>query len=214
MAKTLVKRGYGRIVNGNQTSKTAQSEASDSTDDQPLSVEDVKKHLEIAEADDQHDAQIVQLIYAARQQFEHDTGRATTVATYDYFLDQFPECGYITLPLRPVASLASVKYTDGAAAQATLAVSVADLDGSGQRVALKYDQSWPSIPTFTDAVVVRFTAGYSTAIEVPELWRQAMLLQVGKWFEDREMMGAAYSVDSFDQAYERIIRRLQRNSYP
>ena len=55
-----------------------------------------------------------------------------------------------------------------------------------------YGKSWPSTRVWVDAngnypVEVRFIAGYGTAgTSVPETFRQAMLLLIGHWYENRE----------------------------
>ena len=47
-------------------------------------------------------------------------------------------------------------------------------------------KSWPSITERHDGIVVTFAAGYgSSADNVPQLFTQAILLQVGKWFTHR-----------------------------
>lgn len=180
---------------------------------EPVSVADAKKQLEIPSSDDAHDEQLTDAIIAAREQVEKDTDYACISQTFELILDGFPSDDRpIWIPVRPVTSLTSVAYEDGATSL-TLATSVADLDRRKRMLALKYDQEWPSIEQQTDAVVVTFVAGYASQAAVPRLLRQAMLLQVGKWFEDRDMMIGGRYEDS-DVAYERIIRRLMRSSYP
>jgi uncharacterized phiE125 gp8 family phage protein len=180
---------------------------------EPVSAADAKKQLEIASSDTSHDDHITDAIIAAREQFEHDTPYVSVRQTFELILDQFPQGGdSIYFPVQPVAALSSVTYMDGSTQQ-TLATTVADLDRKKRSLALKYDQEWPSIEEQTDAIVITFTAGYASASGVPRLIRQAILLQVAKWFEDRDMM-YSQSPEQFDLAYERIIRRLMRSSYP
>lgn len=180
---------------------------------EPVSVADAKKQLEVHASDTAHDSQLSDLIIAAREQFEHDTQYACVSQTFEYILDDFPhDDSSIVLPRQPVTSLTSIAYQDGSASK-TLATSVADLDRQKRRIVLQYDQQWPSIERQNDAVVITFIAGYPSQSAVPRLVRQAVLLQVSKLFEDRDMM-MQQSPDAFDLAYERIIARLKRSSYP
>ncbi|QDV86923.1 head-tail connector protein [Planctomycetes bacterium TBK1r] len=178
----------------------------------PVSVADAKKQLEIATDDTAHDDQLTELIAAATEQWEHDTQYVCVSSTYEYLLDCFPAGSRaIRLPVRPVTSLTSVTYLDGSSSE-TLATTVADLDRKKDFLALKYEQEWPSITTQTDAIVITFEAGYA-ASQCPRFIRRAILLQVAKWFEDRDMM-LGQTEANFDIAYERIARKLGRSSYP
>jgi uncharacterized phiE125 gp8 family phage protein len=50
-----------------------------------------------------------------------------------------------------------------------------------------YDKVWPSARSVRDAVQIRFIAGYGDAAsDVPQAIKQAILLLVGHWFENRE----------------------------
>ena len=180
---------------------------------EPVSVADAKKQLEIATTDTVHDVQLTNAIIAAREQVEQDTPYACISQTFEVILDQFP-CGTdpIPLPIRPVTSLSSVTYMDGST-QETLATTVADLDRKKRNLVLKYNQEWPSVEAQADGIVITVVAGYPLQANVPRLIRQAILLQVAKWFEDRDMM-TPWTHDNIDVAYERIIRRLMRSSYP
>ena len=65
----------------------------------------------------------------------------------------------------PVASITSVKYTDLAGAEQTLAGSAYALSlyGDSRRLAPTFGNTWPSTRDVPDAVRVRFVAGYTTA---------------------------------------------------
>lgn len=179
---------------------------------EPVSVADAKKQLEIPSSDTAHDDQLTDVIVAAREQVERDTQYACISQTFELVMDCFPTDGSaIPLPVRPVTSLSSIAYQDGASSE-TLATSVADLDRQKRRIVLQYDQEWPSIEEQSDAVVITFVAGYASQANVPRLLRQAILLQVGKWFEDRDMMSNGGRFN--DETYELILRRIMRASYP
>ena len=180
---------------------------------EPVSVADAKKQLEIASSDSSHDDQITNAIVAAREQLEHDTQYVTTTQTFEVLLDRFPASdGMIRLPLFPIQSLTSIEYTNEDEAAATVSTTVADVDRAKRHIRLKWDQEWPDCSEQRDAVVVTVVAGYGSQAAVPKLVKQAILLQVTKWFEFRgDEVGKE---TEYDVAYERIIRRLMRENYP
>lgn len=152
---------------------------------EPVTISEAKAHLRVD--DSNSDSLITGLITAARLQAEHATGRALMAQTWDVWLDGFsgPE---IEIPLPPLQSITSIKYIDGAGVQQTLAGTEysADTSGINGRVLLGYGKSWPATRAQSNAVVIRFVAGYADAASVPQCVKQWMLLQIAHWFENRE----------------------------
>src|SRR4051794_11419297 len=87
---------------------------------EPVSLAEARLQCKVDDDDDSHDAALTSLITAARENAEHHTGRALAVQTLEMALDAFPACGGFGLPMLPVASVASIKYTDAAGAEQTL----------------------------------------------------------------------------------------------
>ncbi len=56
------------------------------------------------------------------------------------------------------------------------------------------------------------TAGYTSSATVPASLRQAMLLKIGYLFENRDQITSQGMMS--EEAYERIMRRWMRPSYP
>jgi len=55
------------------------------------------------------------------------------------------------------------------------------------RLVLKSGQSWPSATLRpANAIVIRFVAGWASLGELPLRIKQAMLLLIGHWYENRE----------------------------
>lgn len=171
---------------------------------------DVTQHLRVDPADATEAAYIGALIGAARRYAENVTGRFFIDQTWDLLIP--PACGglsmewrnflltpdEIRIPRAPVKSsggIVSVKYLDTAGVQRTMTAGtdyVAAIRGDMAAVAPAYGKSWPSMRWWIDEngnypVEVRFMAGYGAeGTAVPEHFRQAMLLLVGHWFENRE----------------------------
>lgn len=148
---------------------------------EPVTLIEAKDHLRVDHADD--DALISALIVAARQWCEEYTGRQFMTSTWDWTLDEF--ASLFSVPRPPLQSVTSVKYLDSDGVEQTLVSTAYRVDAISEpgRIALDYDQSWPSTYSVLNAVTVRFVAGYTT---VPEPIRQAVLIMVGELYENRE----------------------------
>jgi uncharacterized phiE125 gp8 family phage protein len=93
----------------------------------------------------------------------------------------------IELRQQPVVSITSVSYVDEAGATQTLSSSTqyaARLGDENRAVIFpRYDIVWPTVRRQRDAVTVRYQAGYA---RLPDSLRQAMLLLIGNFYENRE----------------------------
>lgn len=155
---------------------------------EPVTTAEAKTHLRVTISDD--DTYIGTLITVARRHVETITGRALINQTWDYFLDNFPSGDKIVIPLPRLSSVTSVKYTDKDNVQTTFAASkyIVDTNNEPGQIVLAYGESWPTFtPRPINAVEIRFVAGYgSGAASVPEGIKQAMLLLIAHWYENRE----------------------------
>ena len=130
------------------------------------------------------------LIKTARQVAENYTHRAFITQTWDMNFDTFPTV--IAVPNPPLVSVTHVKYYDTAGSQQTIAAAdyIVDAPAGPQclpgRITLAPDDSWPSVQVRTNAIVVRFIAGYGAASAVPEPIKSAMKLILGHLYEHRE----------------------------
>jgi uncharacterized phiE125 gp8 family phage protein len=156
---------------------------------EPVSVTEAKLHCRVDITED--DALIGSLIMAARQYAEEIAGRAFISQTWDYILDQFPGCDRIVLPRPPLISISSVKYTlyeSGATSTFSASSYFADTYAEPGAVILKPGYDWPGDALYpANGVQVRYVAGYGSAgANVPQPIRQAILLMVGAYYENRE----------------------------
>jgi len=154
---------------------------------EPLTATEAKAHLRVDYSTD--DTLIASLIVAAREYVEQITGRALLTQTWDLFLDRFSG-REIDIPCSPLISVTSVKYIDTAGSEQTLSTddyTVRTYSSHYGEVGLNFDADWPSTRRIEDAVYIRFVAGYgATSASVPQAIRQAMLMLVGHWYENRE----------------------------
>lgn len=162
-------------------------------DVEPVSLTEAKEHLRVDTTAD--DTYISACIVAARQSAEDFLGRQLITATWVYKLDAFPATRYgadavLYLPRPPVQSVTSVQYVDTAGATQTLSASLyqTDLSAEPARIAPARNQTWPTTDTDTlAAVTITYVAGYGDAAsDVPQAIRQAILLTLGHFYENRE----------------------------
>jgi uncharacterized phiE125 gp8 family phage protein len=161
-----------------------------------VTVEQAKQHVRVDSDDD--DRYIDSLILAATRLAESETRHSFLDTTWTYKLDGFldPDTGRsdpIRLPRRPVDSITSITYVDGAGATQTLAASVYSIltDVEPPGLILRVDQSWPATRAQYEAVTIVFVAGYGDPADVPDPIKQAVLMTVADWYRGRETTTAA-----------------------
>jgi uncharacterized phiE125 gp8 family phage protein len=144
-----------------------------------VTLEEARLQCKVDSDDTTHDAVLESLITAAREFAEHYTGRALAPVTLEAALDEFPCEEFIDLPMPPVTSVTSIKYTDTAGAEQTFpgasyALSTYDV---ARRVSLAYAAAWPATQCIADAVRARFVTGYASA-DLPKAVKAALLLHI------------------------------------
>lgn len=173
---------------------------------EPISLEQAKAHLRVDTTD--QDDLIESLISAARERIEDETGRALITQTLEIALDYFvepPDLRYVTypyltpakailLPRPPLQSLKRITYIDGDGNEVLLHDEVGSPTVISDLVVDTYSEpgrlvpasggNWPSVQDRANAVVIRYTAGYASADDVPKPIVQAILLLLGHLHEN------------------------------
>jgi len=153
---------------------------------EPLSTLEAKQHLRVDHNAD--DTYIDGLVKAARINAETYLRRSLINTTWVMKMDCFPSV--IRPPRSPLSSVSSLTYLDTDGTSQTLTVNtdyVVDSSSEPGRIYPAYGTSWPSTRAIENAVTLTFVAGYGTAgSNVPQSIRQALLLMVGTWYEQRE----------------------------
>lgn len=159
---------------------------------EPLTTAEAKLHLRIDHDDE--DSYIDGLITTARLYCEDVSQRALITRTYTARLDRWPG-SVIELPYPPLLAVTSIKYTDIDGNESTYSSAnyLVDAHREPGRIALKNGVSWPSVTLQEiNGVEIVWTAGYGAAgSDVPERYRQAMLLLIGHYYENREAIMVA-----------------------
>src|SRR5690606_2363792 len=156
--------------------------------EEPVTLTEAKNHLRVDLSDD--DSLISALIVAAREHAEAITRRAFITQTLKLSLDAFPaNNGPIYVPMPPLQSVNSLKYFDTDGVEQTLNEGtdyLVDNESEPGRITPAPDTGWPAAQNRPNAVSVEFVAGFGDASKVPQGIKQAILLMVGHWYENRE----------------------------
>lgn len=173
---------------------------------EPVTTAEAKTNMRVTSSDD--DTFIGTLITAARRYAEQHCRRAFVNQTWDLYLDDWPGDDYIVIPRPPLVSVTHVKYTDSGNTVNTWAAAnyIVDSYREPGRVVLGYGISWPTATLRpTSAINVQYVAGYgAAAANVPQEIKQAILLLVAHWYENRE----AVLVGSISKATEFAVNAL------
>jgi len=155
-----------------------------------VTLTEAKKHLRVTDTVD--DLLITSLIKVARQDCENFTNRALISTTFELILDDFPK-KKIVLPMPPVESIISIKYKDCDSIETTIASTDYIFYSNEPAIIMPdYGITWPSFTPYPiGAVKIRFVAGYKTTssdsnLLLPEPIKQAILLLIGHYYENRE----------------------------
>jgi uncharacterized phiE125 gp8 family phage protein len=154
---------------------------------EPLTLAEAKAQCRVDITTD--DALLATLISVARDTCERISWRAFLTQTIELWLDAWPTASHILLPRPPLQSVTKIEYYDTADVKSTLASTVYAVDAISEpgKVWLKYNQSWPTMSLREhNAICVTYVAGWTNPVDVPQSARQAMLLLIGHWYENRE----------------------------
>lgn len=179
---------------------------------EPVTIEEARAHLEAqpyedSDVDPIDDEMIEGWVAAAREFCEDFTGLSFSTRTLEIALDTFPD-GAIELPGGPVREVYEVMTPPAASdytsddvdsdaqagadiyADGQLNPSLYELDVYRQPARLTAATAWPAVTPATNAVRIRYLAGYGVdsdgGEELPKVLRAAMLLVLGHLYANRE----------------------------
>jgi uncharacterized phiE125 gp8 family phage protein len=163
---------------------------------EPVTLAEVRQHLRLPEEPSEDDL-LLSLVKTARAYCENFTRRALAEQTLETYLDRFPVNRPILLPCPPLRSVTEIGYMDSTGTETILPTSnyLVDTDCEPGRVLPGFGMSWPVFTPYPASPIrIRFIVGYAV---LPEPIRQAMLLLVGHWYENREATGTAKDQTAF-----------------
>ena len=133
------------------------------------------------------DTLIDSLIKAATQSCQIFTNRYFLTTTVTQYSDKWD--GIYTLYKSPVLGITHIKYFDSNDTEQTLASSNYILDNVSQpaRIGIAVNGTLPDLADRINAVHIEYKVGYGiTSDLVPEGIKQAVLITIGNWYENRQ----------------------------
>lgn len=136
------------------------------------------------------DPYLISLIASATSQAEDIIKRRLITQTWKFYLDCFPCRSWIEIPYSPLQSISSLQYIDINGDTQTFSTDYYHVSTVSDRgkIQLNAGQVWPQTQlNRRDAVIITAVVGYGSArSNVPEPIKQAMLLMLGHWYNQRE----------------------------
>lgn len=173
---------------------------------EPITLDELKLRLRVTSCD--FDAELLDMLKAARQQVEADTYRRLITQTVVMYQEDFTSLlGPVEIRLAPVQSITHVKYYDRDDVLQTFAAAdyYANLTSTPPEIRLKEAKQWPNTSLYRpNKVEVTMVAGYGAAASVP----QAAKLAIVEYC--RAQWGGC---DHNTTAYQRLVSSLQWTSY-
>lgn len=186
--------------------------------EEPITLEEAKTHLRLVQSPEitTFDSTITQLITSARMSVENEIHRPIGLQKFELGLRYFPDS--VQFPYPPLIDVLKIAYKSvgvwtvihDTSATPPILSDVFQVDNSGDPGELWMTPGgagWPSAVVDTGFPVrIQYSAGITT---LPEPLRNAMLLQIGTLFENRESLVLGQDA----QAYEltEVVERLTRN---
>lgn len=159
---------------------------------EPVTLAEAKAHMRIDSSTD--DTYINTLITASREYCETYQNRVYCTQTWEVALDEFNMDGIIELHKSPLQSVTSLKYYDADDTEYTFDPSNYYVDTYATKGAISLNY-WDAFPTNIlrpkNSVIVRYVAGHGVAANVPTKVKQAILLLITHWYENREPVCAS-----------------------
>ena len=171
-----------------------------------FTTSEAKTHLKVDTTAD--DTLIDNLIKAARESAEEYTNRYFIDTVITQHGDKWSDLDVLFKSPISRNTSTSVRYYDEDNTIQTLATSVyiQDTIVEPSRITLNVDQSFPNLADRIGAVQCTYTVGYgTTASDVPEAIKQAVLLTIGHWYENRQTVVVGRSVSEIPMAAQYLL---------
>jgi uncharacterized phiE125 gp8 family phage protein len=171
---------------------------------EPVSLTEAKAHCRIDATTE--DTLIATLITTSRLQVEAILGFALIQQTWTWRFDAWPDRG-VPFPLRPILSVTSVRTQNSDLSFTTVPAANYILDPQGPPPRLiPVNAGFPNPGVAALGIEITFTAGFGpAATDVPAPLRQAILLLVAHWFENREPVLEGAPITRFPDAVIGIL---------
>jgi uncharacterized phiE125 gp8 family phage protein len=154
---------------------------------EPITLVEAKAHLRVDTSGE--DSLIQSLIMASRLHIEAALDLALITQSWRHQRDVWPPSRVLILPLRPIQTLTAVTLLDDDATGRSLDVDAFVVDGYANpaRLVWRGHGAVPAAGMIANGIEIDFVAGHGDApTDVPQPIRQALLLLIAHWYENRE----------------------------
>jgi uncharacterized phiE125 gp8 family phage protein len=181
---------------------------------EPLTLQEAKRQLGIADVVDQYDSDVTDLITFAREQVERDSMLVVATGAFTVKRTDWSYGDYFELPssLRPCTAVTAITYvaTDGTVTAWSTSQYSLDTYTIAPTVKLVYGYSWPTIRGDINGITITATAGYAQTA-VPKRVKHAVILKLQELWQTRQ--GMQKESDLSAKAYESIVNQLRHEVY-
>jgi uncharacterized phiE125 gp8 family phage protein len=137
---------------------------------------------------------IESLIAVAREECEEKLNQAMLEQSITQVLPGFPALDGFRNPFAairlyrpPFISITSISYFDADNAAVTMTPATDIIFGATLGIICpKVGETWPQTAKRPDAVTIVYKSGHANAAAVPKRWKQAILLLVASYYDQRE----------------------------
>ncbi|MDG3574854.1 head-tail connector protein [Rhizobium sp. YJ-22] len=168
---------------------------------EPLTLAEVKAHLRL-DGDDE-DGLLTGLIRTAREHLERMSGLALISQGWRLYLDRWPD-GPARIGKAPVRAIDAVTVYDAAGDAVSVALDGHVLDGEAVPARLMMAQN-PATARAVNGIEIDFTAGFGTAVDVPDGLKRAMLTHIAQMFACRGAVAPENQPAVIPDGYERLV---------
>ena len=151
---------------------------------EPVSLVEAKNWLRLDTSDE--DNLVQALITSARLVVEASVGVQLIAQSWRLAADRWPGDRCISLPLRPVLTLDAIRIFDNQGDSEVIATMDYHADLAGMNPRVQFLKAPPPPGQSLSGIQIDVTAGFGPAADdVPAALRQAILLLLARWFENR-----------------------------
>ncbi len=148
-----------------------------------MTLADAKLYLRTAGPDE--DDLVIALIRAARHLVEAASNRLLVSQTWRLVCDAWPPGGALRLPLSPVIAIVAARVLTTQGPPVPVADGALRLEPGSDPTLLRVAGPLPQPQWPHGGIEIDLVAGHGAPTDVPEPFRQAMLMLVARWFENR-----------------------------
>ena len=158
----------------------------------PITLEEIKDHLQIERGETGSDEVLKGLRAASVEMAQNITGLKLMSQKWDVYFDDWTAGNDIELPFSPLVSVAAtgITYTGSTSNTMTLGSTSWAVDTVSEPPRIVIDNTVNGWPTdelhYNNPIRIVGTYGYSASSDIPRSIRHAMLLMIGHWYENRE----------------------------